>query len=165
MIVAWCHPLIEAAWEWVDSLSIGVRTAVRAVVLAAVAAAGHAWYQRVYTLNKADYNVMHPYTSWVPITLWIVVRNLTPGLRSHSLALFGWLGCITLETYLSQFHIWLRSNVPDGQPKWVLDLVRHCKLFACQLAFSLHNAQILRRCGSGVPESPHCQCRCDAGRT
>jgi N-acetylneuraminate 9-O-acetyltransferase len=124
MLVAWAHPVIEGAWAYIENLATLPRVAMRGAVLVVAAVAGHVWYQRVFTLDKLSYNALHPFTSWVPITLWIVIRNLTPGLRSHSLAFFGWLGCITLETYLSQFHIWLRTNIPDGQPKWTLDLVR-----------------------------------------
>ena len=124
MMLAWLHPHAETAWKFLDELRPTKRAAARAAIVAVTAACGYAWYTNIYTLPKLQYNAVHPYTSWIPLTLWILVRNLTPGLRSHSLGLFGWLGCITLETYIGQFHIWLRSNIPDGQPKWILDIVR-----------------------------------------
>jgi hypothetical protein len=152
------------------------RWTVRAAVVGVTVAIFGVYYQHVYVLPKAEYNAVHPYTSWIPLTCWMVLRNMTPAVRagpgsaqlgrrwgrgqpgrrataspaSHlcgspasfpfaiptpphpapppapapppppqmrtwSMRLYGWLGCITLETYLSQFHIWLRSSVPNGQ--------------------------------------------------
>jgi N-acetylneuraminate 9-O-acetyltransferase len=125
MICAFLHPLASRWLAKLDdpSKTRGRRWLERSGVLAATLAAWLLYYRTVYTLPKLEYNAVHPYTSWIPLTLWIVVRNLTPGLRLRALRLFGWLGTITLETYLCQFHVWLRSEVPDGQPKLLLALV------------------------------------------
>ena len=31
-------------------------------------------YQHVFILDKLEYNKLHPFTSWMPILCWIVVR-------------------------------------------------------------------------------------------
>lgn len=61
--------------------------------------------------DKYAYNRCHPYISFIPIIGYILVRNCHPILRrTHSVAM-AWIGQITLETYVLQFHIFMCRNV------------------------------------------------------
>lgn len=123
MICAFMHPKIEKFLQAVDGMEAKRRRATRAVLVAFWVGVGYAWYHYVYLLPKIEYNRIHPYTSWIPITVFFMLRNLTPPMRSFSMGLYGWLGCITLETYIGQFHTWLLSKRPDGQPIYLLTLL------------------------------------------
>ena len=48
---------------------------------------------------------------------------MTPGLRSTYLHLFTFLGKVTLETYILQFHIWMKTTGLNGSPKFLLVVV------------------------------------------
>lgn len=113
------HPHASAVLSHIDNLAPMRRVAARVALLSACGVAGYVWYVKVYCLPKLQYNDLHPYTSWIPITLFIVVRNLTPNLRLQHLRLFGWLGCITLETYIGRCGLHsLPATCAGGGPAW-----------------------------------------------
>ncbi|KAK9800212.1 hypothetical protein WJX73_010053 [Symbiochloris irregularis] len=120
MACAYLHPWAEARLQRLDKLTRSQRLLIRAALASAAAGVMLLWIQHVYLLPKKEYNALHPYTSWIPISAYIVLRNITPNMRVYSMALYGWLGRITLETYIGQFHTWLATGIPDGQPKLLL---------------------------------------------
>lgn len=124
MICAFCHPKYEAFLKWVDKKPANTRVSIQTVICVTTCAVLWWYHQTFFILPKLEYNKTHPYTSWIPITCFVILRNLTQTLRNFYVQLFCVCGKITLETYVSQFHVWLStSNVPNGQPTHLMSLV------------------------------------------
>lgn len=120
MLCAYNYPHFESFLRRVEE-TYTVRTFIGVqrghVVKCAIAAASigvySCWHTRVLPLEKYDYNRLHPYTSFIPILVYIIMRNLYRTIRIRHIAMFGWLGKVTLETYLSQLHVYLQSNAKN----------------------------------------------------
>lgn len=117
MLCAYNYPHWETFIRRIESnkrrlpiFGVQVVNVVKSVILVIMVGVFVFWYVEFASLNKFEYNKVHPYTSFIPIITFIVVRNLWPTLRTHYIGLFAWLGKITLETYLCQLHVYLQSN-------------------------------------------------------
>ena len=78
------------------------------------------WFYSYFALPKREYNKVHPFTSFIPIFCYLVLRNASPTLRRYHMHLFAWCGKITLETYILQFHIWMKTTGLNGSPKFLM---------------------------------------------
>lgn len=104
------------AWLYIKLKELGIPqkvwwpTAVK--VSCATSVLGLVWffYYELTRPTKFVYNASHPYVSFVPIVSFVILRNATPFLRSVSSRMFCFIGQISLETFILQFHLWLAAD-------------------------------------------------------
>ncbi|XP_071479179.1 uncharacterized protein [Diadema antillarum] len=118
MVCAYNYPHFEHWMNYLDKRHVDRRDMLFAIIIKAfivglILVLAVIWYREFMLREKYDYNRLHPYTSWFPIVGYLMLRNLTPWLRTRYLAFFTFLGKITLETYISQLHIFLQGNATE----------------------------------------------------
>ena len=120
MFCAFSFPWLDSKLEQIESLPSGKANFATLTILGVATLLGLWWYYSYFSLSKREYNKVHPYTSFAPIFLYLVFRNLTEALRKRHLHLFAWCGKITLETYILQFHVWMKTTGINGSPKFLM---------------------------------------------
>jgi hypothetical protein len=60
--------------------------------------------------NKRDYTKIHWWGSIPPTIAYALLRNMFGGIKKIHVGLFSWIGRISLETYIMQFHLWLAMD-------------------------------------------------------
>eukprot|EP00301_Raphidiophrys_heterophryoidea_P008437 c13130_g1_i2.p1 GENE.c13130_g1_i2~~c13130_g1_i2.p1 ORF type:complete len:601 (+),score=144.35 c13130_g1_i2:64-1866(+) len=123
MFCAFNFPNFEAFIVWLEKKPLALHAAIKALLFTATVVVYYFYHTNIYELPKSKYTQVHPFTSFIPITVYIVLRNFLPVFRQYNNALFGWLGKITLETYILQYHLWLNTAHPNYQPKQLLFLL------------------------------------------
>ncbi|KAJ2823264.1 hypothetical protein IWW50_003855 [Coemansia erecta] len=90
--------------------------------------------------SKFVYNAWHPYVSPIPVLSFVVLRNASGYLRSHSSSMFRAAGLISLELFIAQFHMFLAADtkavlvLADSRLWWVnLALTSLVFVVMCQL--------------------------------
>ncbi|XP_015766711.1 PREDICTED: CAS1 domain-containing protein 1-like [Acropora digitifera] len=85
--------------------------------------------------SKVSCNETHSVASFIPITAFVLLRNVPGSLRSKFSKFYAWIGSISLELFIAQYHIWLAHDtkgvlvlIPD-QP--LLNVVLTTFVFVC----------------------------------
>lgn len=60
--------------------------------------------------NKAQSNALHTYISPLAVLVFVHLRNCTQTLRNHYSGAYAWVGKISLETFVLQYHLWLAGD-------------------------------------------------------
>jgi len=110
MIFAANYPIISLFYRKLEALPFHQCWLGKASVALLLLVALGVWITGPFQQEKYLYNTTNPYFGFIPLITYVYLRNLTPILRSYSLALLQEIGKTTLETYLMQHHIWLTSN-------------------------------------------------------
>lgn len=118
MLCAYNYPRVDEFIKYLEAEQENVREKRKAIILKLAITCGLIvafilWFYFVLFQPRPLYKIIHPYTSCIPILVYIWLRNMHPLLRSRYLDLFAFLGKITLETYLSQIHIYMIGNAKD----------------------------------------------------
>ena len=120
MLCAFSFPYLDEKLQRLEELSPSPRLVIKTFIVSVTLGIGYVWYINAFALDKYSYNKVHPFTSWVPIACYLVLRNMSPLLRRYHCSLFAWTGKITLETYILQFHIWMKTTGLNGSPKFLM---------------------------------------------
>ena len=73
-----------------ESLPSPKRTAYRTGLLVGSLAIGAWWWVEYFRLPKKSYNKVHPYTSFIPLACYTMLRNWTERLRRYYMLAFTW---------------------------------------------------------------------------
>lgn len=110
MLCAYHHPNFERLIGYLDEKPSTKRTVVRSGIALVCLTSLAFWVRCIFVLEKYQYNKLHPYFSFIPLLSYIFLRNMFPLFRKNYFYMFTWLGKITLETYISQLHVYLQGN-------------------------------------------------------
>ncbi|KAJ3552255.1 hypothetical protein NM688_g4246 [Phlebia brevispora] len=86
-------------WPVVVKVSVGT---------AALVIVWYLFFEMSY--NKFEYNIFHPFISFLPVGAFIILRNASSILRSASSKAFAFIGKCSLETFVIQYHFWLAGD-------------------------------------------------------
>jgi hypothetical protein len=71
--------------------------------------------------DKYAYNRYHPFVSVIPVLAYIALRNTLACVRRYTSTVYRYVGQISLELFIAQFHVWLAMDTKGVLvvfPRW-----------------------------------------------
>ncbi|VAH11286.1 unnamed protein product [Triticum turgidum subsp. durum] len=127
MIYAYFHPNVERWMEKLEESETKVRLSIKGTIVTLSVLAGQNYVQQVPSVHVMD--SYHAFS---------LSHSFAFSITKIEILFDSWLGKVTLETYISQIHIWLRSSVPNGQPKWLLSFIPGYPMLNFMLTTSIY---------------------------
>jgi len=81
------------------------RISLSAILFSLLGIAGYGVFS-VLCRNQLECVEIHSYVTFIPITSYILLRNVSGMLRTRFSAFFSWFGQIWVELLVGQYHIW-----------------------------------------------------------
>ena len=110
MVCAYFMPNYQSFLENLESGPKATEWLVKIMISSFLIVVNWIFFTTIYMKEKYEYNADHPYYSMITVVSFLWFRNLTPKLRTYYLSMWAWWGKVTLESYISQFHILLTAN-------------------------------------------------------
>ena len=80
------------------------------IVITLACAAVAVWMLLSFPVDRKTFVPMHRFTSLLPITAYVILRNSTSSLREWYLPTLGWIGRHSLEIYILQCQLFMDRN-------------------------------------------------------
>lgn len=95
MLCALSFPWYDRQLQRIEEMDPARRLAATAALVGATLGVLGWYYWTYFSLPKLQYNQVHPFTSWIPLVCYLVLRNATASLRANYMHLFTWCGKVS----------------------------------------------------------------------
>jgi hypothetical protein len=95
MLCALSFPWYDRQLQKIEEMAPARRVAATAALVGATLGVLGWYYWSYFSLPKLAYNKVHPFTSWIPLLCYLVLRNATAQLRANYMHLFTWCGKVS----------------------------------------------------------------------
>jgi len=114
IICAYLQPRLDQFYTFTEKLPLRQTIIYKSLLVAPCVLLTTWWAYYIYPKPKFEYNAIHPYTFFIPVVSYILVRSCVLEWRKWNSTFLGWVGKITLESYIFQYHVYMQDDAKSN---------------------------------------------------